>query len=89
MDVDNDQFASLGLLFEQCDDLLGILGGKARGWFIHEQDGRFPDQLQGDVEPFSLAAAQNLFQRIAHYQVPGFKQAQIHKQLVNLLPELI
>ena len=60
-----------GLRLQESHHNVRIGRGKARGGFIHKQNGRLADQLQRDVEPLALAPADGFGQRPAHLEIGG------------------
>ena len=69
MDDGDHQPAARGLRLQQPHHDVGVRGGQARCGLVHEQDGRFADQFERDVQPLALAAADGFGQRIAHLEV--------------------
>ena len=85
MDDRHDEGTGVGHLLEQVHQEFGVLAAQAARRLIDEEDLRLPNELEGDVQPLSLAAADRLVQRVSDRKVACLLQPQLLKATVHPL----
>ena len=88
MDNRHDEGTGVGHLLEQVHQEFGVLAAQAARRLIDEEDLRLPNELEGDVQPLSLAAADRLVQRVSDRKVACLLQPQLLKAAVHPLAGL-
>ncbi len=69
VDDDEHEFAFEGEFSQEVHYVLGVAAGEAGCGFVDEEDARFSDEFEGDVESFALASGDHFIKRGAYLEV--------------------